>query len=153
MVFSIRDPLPESGKMKKEAVAASKKRRYLLSYQEAESDSLMLFKPDYINSAAGSLCVYVPRSTIRFKVPGPGYNFVHGGAALQEVMVPLIKYKALRGSNRKKQEENKVKLKLINESRKISNTLFSLEFFQTEKVDEEHLGRTVEVYIEDENGR
>ncbi len=149
-----RDPLPESGKMKKETVAAfEEKRRYILSYQEVESDSLMLFKPDYINSAAGSLCVYVPRSTIRFKVQGPGYNFVHGGAALQEVMVPLIKYKALRGSNRKKKEENKVKLKLINESRKISNNLFSLEFFQTEKVDEEHLARTVEVYIEDENGK
>ncbi|HHV15227.1 MAG TPA: BREX-1 system phosphatase PglZ type A [Gelria sp.] len=149
-----RDPLPETDKMKKEMVAAfEEKRRYLLSYEEVENDALMLFKPDYISSDVGALCVYVPRSAIRFKVQGPGANFVHGGATLQEVMVPLIKYKALRGSNRQKKEKNKVKLKLINESRKISNTLFSLEFFQTEKVDEGRLPRTVEVYLEDENGK
>jgi uncharacterized protein (TIGR02687 family) len=149
-----RDPLPESDKMKKEMVAAfAEKRRYLLSYKEVQSDALMQFKPDYISCEQGDLWVYVPRAAIRFKVQGPGANFVHGGAALQEVMVPLIKYKALRGSNRRKKEENKVKLKLVNESRKISNTLFSLEFFQTEKVDKEHLPRTVEVYMEDENGK
>lgn len=111
-----RDPLPESDKMKKETVAAfAEKRRYLLSYKEVESEALMRFKPDYISSEEGALWVYVPRSAIRFKVQGAGANFVHGGAALQEVMVPLIKYKALRGSNRRKKEENKVKVKLTNE--------------------------------------
>ena len=50
---------------------------------------------------------YVPRSTIRFKVQGPGYNFVHGGAALQEVMVPLIKYKVLRGSNARRKKKTR----------------------------------------------
>lgn len=148
-----RDPLLESDKVKKETLGAfEEKRRYMMSHEEIESDFLMRFKPDYIKSEEGSLFVYVPRATIRFKVQGGGANFVHGGAALQEVLIPLIKYKALRGSNRKKKEQSKVKLKLVNESRKISNNLFSLKFFQTEKVDEEHLPRTVEVYLEDEEG-
>lgn len=149
-----RDSLPESNKIKKETVSAfEEKRRYMLSYQEVQSEALMMFKPDYIHSAKGPLCIYVPRSVIRFKVQGPGLNFVHGGAMLQEVMVPLIKYKALRGSNKKKKEENKVKLKLVNESRKISNNIFNLEFFQTEKVDGEHLPRAVEIYIVDDSGK
>jgi len=147
-----RDPLLESDKIKKENLLAfEEKRRYLLSYREESSDALMMFKPGYLKSSAGQPLVYVPRAAIRFKVPGPGANFVHGGAALQELLIPLVKYKAVRGSNQKKKEASKVKVKLLNESRKISNNLFNLDFFQTEKVDERNIPRTVLVYMEDEN--
>ncbi len=148
-----RDPLVESDKIKKETLGAIEEtRRYMLSYQEMESDALMMFKPEYLKSSAGQPVVYVPRAAIRFKVQGAGANFVHGGASLQELVIPLIKYKAERGSNLKKKEASKVKVKLLNESRKITNNLFSLEFFQTERVDDRNIPRTVVIYIEDDNG-
>lgn len=148
-----RDPLLESDKIKKETLGAwEEKRRYMLGYQEYESDALMMFKADYLQSEQGPPVVYVPRATIRFKVPGAGANYVHGGASLQEVVIPLIKYKAARGSNARMKEERKVKVKLVNESRKITNNLFSLDFFQTEKVGDRYLPRSVEVYLEDEAG-
>jgi len=148
-----RDPLVESDKVQKETVGAFEQtRRYLLSYQEVESDALMMFKPGYLKSPEGQPVVYVPRAAIRFKVQGAGANFVHGGASLQELVIPLIKYKAVRGSNQKKKEASKVKVKLLNESHKITNNLFSLEFFQTEKVDDRNIPRTVAIFMEDETG-
>jgi hypothetical protein len=69
----------------------------------------------------------------RFKTPGGGQNFVHGGASLQEIVIPLINYR----NDRKKDERrliSKVDVKLTNTSRKITNSLFSLDFFQTEKL-------------------
>lgn len=149
-----RDPLVESDKIKKETLGAvEESRRHMLSYQEVESDALLKFKPEYLKSPLGQPVVYVPRAAIRFKVQGAGANFVHGGASLQELVIPLIKYKAGRGSNLKKKEASKVKVKLLNESHKITNNLFSLDFFQTEKVDDRNIPRTVVVFIEDEKGK
>lgn len=149
-----RDPLLESDKIKKETVGAfEEKRRYMLGYQEKEAGGLMTFKPKYLHSDEGPLVVYVPKGTIRFKVPGPGANYVHGGAALQEVVVPLINFRVVRGSQAKKIKEHKVKVKLVNESRKITNSLFTLEFFQTEKVGGGYIPCTVDIYLTDEEGQ
>lgn len=149
-----RDPLAESDKIKRETVDAfEEKRRYMLSYKTKETDSLLTFSPNYLQGDQGALVVYVPRGTIRFKVPGSGANYVHGGASLQEVVVPLINYKVLRGSTAKKMEESKVKIKLVNQSHKITNSLFTLEFFQTEKVGGKYIPCTVNIFIEDENGK
>ena len=35
------------------------------------------------------LTAYVPNATIRYRMQGSGVNFVHGGASLQEIVVPL----------------------------------------------------------------
>lgn len=148
-----RDPLAEYDKIQKEALGAvEEKRRYMLGYKEIDREELLAFKPDYLKADQGGPIVYVPRAAIRFKVQGPGANYVHGGAALQEVVVPLIKFKALRGSNVKKKEARKVKLELVNESRKITNSLFNLELYQTEKVDDKYIARTMEVFLQDETG-
>lgn len=149
-----RDPLLESDKINKETVDAfEEKRRYMLSHKVVPSDAVMRFKPDFFKCDGDPVLVYVPRANIRFKVQGAGANFVHGGATLQEVVVPLIKYKVVRGSDTKIKEQRKVKVKLVTEMRKITNNLFSLEFFQTEKADALNIPRTVEIYLEDDAGR
>lgn len=38
------------------------------------------------------LKVIVPKGSIRFKTQGNDGNFVHGGATLQEMTVPVIEY-------------------------------------------------------------
>ena len=43
-------------------------------------------------------------------------------------------------------------MKLTNTARKITNSIFTLEFFQTEKVANKMLPRTVVVYMADEDG-
>ena len=123
-----RDPLLESDKINKETVDAfEEKRRYMLSHKVVPSDAVMRFKPDFSSAMGTSTGLRAPCQH-SFQSPGAGANFVHGGATLQEVVVPLIKYKVVRGSDTKIKEQRKVKVKLVTEMRKITNNLLAWSF-------------------------
>ena len=59
------------------------------------------------------------------KVSGGGENYVHGGVSLQEMVVPVIAFKNLRSKSKQYVEVKSAGLKLLSESRKITNLLFS----------------------------
>lgn len=147
-----RDSLEESDKIEREDISSIEvKRRYLLSKEQKEIKGLLNFSMDYIIGNDSSLTVYMPNSTIRFKTQGSGANFVHGGASLQEVVVPVIQFKNVRRGQSNSKEIEKVDIKLTNTVRKITNSLFNLTFFQTEKVEDKVVPRTVNIYMADEN--
>ena len=147
-----RDALEESDKIEKEDISSIEvKRRYLLSSEQKELKGLLHFSMDYIIRNDSPLMVYMPNSTIRFKTQGSGANFVHGGASLQEVVVPVIQFKNVRRGQSNSREIEKVDIKLTNTVRKITNSLFNLTFFQTEKVGDKVVPRTVSIYMIDEN--
>ena len=83
---------------------------------------------------------FAPRGSIRIKMKGGGLNFVHGGISLQEMVVPLIDYRFLRNEskeykkNKAKYDVTPVTIRLLSASRKISNMIFSLTFYQKEAV-------------------
>ena len=79
---------------------------------------------------------YAPQDTVRIKMPGGGENYVHGGVSLQEMVVPVIVYKAVRSGSKNYVEVKNPGLSLISESRKISNLMFSLEFLQKQPIGE-----------------
>lgn len=148
-----REALVESDKIEKEDIQTIEvKRRYMLSKEKKEMDGILNINMDSIIKSENHLKVYVPKATIRFKIQGSGVNFVHGGASLQEVVVPLIKYKNIRRGQANSREIVKVDIKLTNTTRKITNSLFHLSFFQTEKVEDKVVPRSVMVYMADENG-
>ena len=74
-------------------------------------------------------------------------------AAQPQEVVAFNQIQSGAGSDTKIKEQRKVKVKLVTEMRKITNNLFSLEFFQTEKADALNIPRTVEIYLEDDAGR
>ncbi|MDG2703280.1 BREX-1 system phosphatase PglZ type A, partial [Vibrio parahaemolyticus] len=78
--------------------------------------------------------------------------FVHGGASLQEIVVPLLTFKNKRTGQKGAKAIKKVDIKLTNTTRKITNSIFNLEFFQTEKVEDKTTPRTVVIYMADEDG-
>ncbi|WP_462406688.1 BREX-1 system phosphatase PglZ type A [Gracilibacillus sp. Marseille-QA3620] len=146
-----RDALLESDKMEKEDIhTIEMKRRYMLSKEKREMDGILNINLDSVIHNKHQLNVYVPKATIRFKLQGSGVNFVHGGASLQEVVVPLIKYKNIRRGQTNSKEIVKVDIKLTSSIRKITNSLFHLSFFQTEKVEDKVVSRTVVIYMADE---
>ncbi|WP_061859496.1 BREX-1 system phosphatase PglZ type A [Priestia megaterium] len=148
-----REALVESDKIDKENIHSIElKRRYMLSKEKREMDGILNINMDSIIKNEHQLIAYVPKATIRFKIQGSGVNFIHGGASLQEVVVPLIKYKNIRRGQANSREIVKVDIKLTNTTRKITNSLFHLSFFQTEKVEEKAVPRTVMIYMADENG-
>lgn len=131
-------------------------RRYAIMEQGAEPDYLLLVK--FLDEEAG-LTAFAPRDNIRIKMSGGGQNFVHGGISLQEMVVPVIDYQFLRSSsktyqrNREKYDTKPVTLSLLSATRKISNMIFSLNFYQKEAVGDNRSSCNYQLYFTDASGK
>lgn len=95
---------------------------------------------------------FAPQDTIRIKVPGGGQNYVHGGISIQEMAVPVITFKNLKANNKNYVEVKNAELKLLSESRKLSNLLFSLDFFQQQPVGDKIQPCAYNIYMTDDAG-
>ena len=152
-------PLKEDDKVDKSGFAkhtVEYGRRYAITQAGASPDYLMPVK--FLDGAA-DYEAYAPRENIRIRMNGGGLNFVHGGASLQEMVVPVIQYQHLRSStkayqrNRDKIDTKPVVVNLLSANRKISNMIFSLNFYQTEAVGGNREAATYLVYFTDSNGK
>lgn len=85
----------------------------------------------------------------RFKTKGGGLRFVHGGAMPQEVIVPVLCYREIRGKKRKS-EEQKVEVTVNNQS-SITNHNYKVNLFQEQKVDSNYCERILNIaFYQDE---
>ncbi|TYT75595.1 BREX-1 system phosphatase PglZ type A [Desulfobotulus mexicanus] len=73
-------------------------RRFVIGKNLPEHASFKKFTPEQLG-LDGNLEVMIPKSINRLRVRGSGSRFVHGGASLQEVVIPLIKINKKRESN------------------------------------------------------
>lgn len=102
---------------------------------------------------------FAPRESIRIKMNGGGMNFVHGGISLQEMVVPVIEYHYLRNDsmeykrNKQKYDTKPVTVNLLSANRKISNMIFSLNFYQKDAVGANREAAAYLIYFTDEDGR
>lgn len=103
---------------------------------------------------------YAPRGDIRIKTnAGSGMNFVHGGVSLQEMCVPIIEYKHLRNSykeyrnNREKFDTKPVEVTLLSANHKVSNMIFSLNFYQKDAVSGNREKAVYDAYFVDNTGK
>lgn len=131
-------------------------RRFAIMQKDAKPDYLL---PVKFLDGESDYDAYAPRENIRIKMNGGGLNFVHGGASLQEMVVPVIEYRYLRSDskayqrNRDKIDTKPVTVSLLSASRKISNMIFSLNFYQTEAVGGNREATTYLLYFVDSNGK
>lgn len=146
-----RSNLEESDKISKGALEViDRNRRCIISKDSVENEDLLKINLDYLLENKG-IFAYMPKSNIRFKVQGEGSKFVHGGATLQEIVVPVVAFKNIRSTSKKSVKAKKVTVKLTNEVRKITNSIFTLNFFQTEKIDEKTTPISFDVYMVDKD--
>lgn len=102
---------------------------------------------------------FAPKENIRIKMKGGGMNFVHGGISLQEMVVPVIEYHFLRNDskeykrNKSKYDTKPVTVALLSASHKISNMIFSLNFYQKEAVAANREAATYQLYFTDSAGK
>jgi uncharacterized protein (TIGR02687 family) len=75
-----------------------KDRRFLLGRDLPEHSSLRKFTPEQLG-LAGEIEVQIPKSINRLRLKGSGSRFVHGGASLQEVVIPVLKINKKRQSD------------------------------------------------------
>lgn len=123
-------------------------RRFLISdhlYEEVGITSMRLGEvlrnddPRYI---------HYPETARIFKKKGGGQNYVHGGSSPQELLVPVLEVSIARGSSTKEQ----TKVQLMTTKRKVIGLSISLEFYQTDAVNESVTKAQYQLYFEDENG-
>ena len=73
-------------------------RRFVLGKGLSEASSLHKFTPEQLG-LAGEVEVQIPKSINRLRLRGSGSRFVHGGASLQEVVIPVLKINKKRQSD------------------------------------------------------
>ncbi len=74
--------------------------------------------------------VTVPLTSNIFKLAGGGQNYIHGGTSPQEVLIPLVQVKTIRGFK----EEKNVAISLISMLSKVTGLIINLDFIQQEPI-------------------
>ena len=91
--------------------------------------------------------ILIPKSINRLRVKGAGSRFIHGGASLQEIIIPLVKI-------RKKKEDTTsyVEIDIIQSTDRITTNLLAVSFIQSEVISEQVLPRKIRagIYGKDE---
>lgn len=86
--------------------------------------------------------VIIPASTNRYKKQGSGLQYVHGGASLQELVIPVIE-----SARRREDITQKVKVKLLTQEPRIVSNILRVEILQENNVSRYEKGRTVKLGI------
>lgn len=105
-------------------------RRYVLGHGLKEVPAFKTFTSAQLG-LDGDLDVQIPKSIHRLRLPGAGSRFVHGGAALQEIVVPVLAI-----NKKRKSDVRTVNVKIMPESDKITTGQLVIKLFQAEPVSE-----------------
>ena len=131
-------------------------RRYAIMMKDSDPDYLQ--KVQFLGGTS-EYDAFAPKENVRIKMNGSGLNFVHGGISLQEMVVPVIDYHFLRNQykqyqrNQKKYDTKPVEVSLLSATHKVSNMIFSLNFYQKEPVGDNREAATYQLYFTDSNGK
>jgi len=130
-----------------EAESLYRDRRFLLGLNMAKRDGLKHYRADQVG-LAGSAEMLIPKSINRLRLSGSCFRYVHGGASLQEVVVPVVSINKSRQS-----DVAQVDVELIRGSvSTISTGQLAIQLYQLQPVDEKLKARTIRVGIYAQNG-
>lgn len=94
----------------------------------------------------------LPKNMQRFHFIG-GAKFVHGGASLQEVCVPIVEVQGLTKEQAKKHERKPVDVMVVAAQQlKIVNNIDTIRFIQADAVSDALTARPLNIYIRDAKG-
>lgn len=130
--------------------AIKSKKRYILGRKLDDSAKVWHGNTRVTGGTEDDMEFWLPRGTNRFHFMG-GSRFIHGGAMLQEVVVPLITVTEQKGMAKAKSEVRKVGISLIGSHRKVVTNLHRFEFIQTDAVSERMRPLILTVSLKDGN--
>jgi uncharacterized protein (TIGR02687 family) len=121
-------------------------RRFVLGTNITANDAVKSFTHKQLGlESEGN--VLIPKSVNRLRVKGAGSKFIHGGASLQEILIPVVKV------NKKRQDTTaQVDIDIIKSSDKITTNLLAVSFIQTDEVNDKMLERKIRASIVAEDG-
>jgi uncharacterized protein (TIGR02687 family) len=129
-----------SGKFWKES------RRFVIGKELKNDQYTKAFKADFsgINS---DVDILIPKSINRLRIKGAGAKFVHGGASMQEIVIPLIKV-----SKKRLDTTTQVDIDIIKSTDRITTNILAVSFIQSNLVTEKVLPRTIKAGIYADDG-
>lgn len=110
-------------------------RRYVLGRGLKEDDAFRRFLPEQLGLSS-DLEVQLPNSICRIVKPGAGFQFVHGGASLQEIVVPIISINKGRSNT-----VELVNVDIHPESDKITTGQIVVKLYQQSEVTDQRVAR------------
>lgn len=120
------------------------KKRYLLGNNLGENAKAWHGNTSTTAGTSSSVEFWIPKGANRFHFAG-GARYVHGGAMLQEIVVPIVSVKGVRGV----EKPGKVNVSLLGTVKKIVNNMQRFEFIQTEAISERVRPVTLTVSLRD----
>ena len=111
--------------------------RFVLGRDLKRTDSFTTFTSKQL-AMSGDVEAQVPKSIHRIRIPGSGVRYVHGGTALQEIVVPVIAVNKKRTSDRRE-----VAVRIMTDTDRISTGQVTVTLYQEEPVTEKVQARTL----------
>ena len=126
------------------------KKRYLLGHDLPESSVAWHGRTSVTARAEGDMEFWIPKGANRFHFTG-GARFVHGGAMLQEIVVPVITVKHLKDKkSREKTKTRSVAVQVLGSNHRITAPKHRFTLIQMEPVSERAKAITLKVAVYDE---
>ena len=136
--------LTDKDKHKIEEDCLERSTRYYLTKSKDEVNGVVKFPLNEVSGMVNvsDVMVAVPMGTNRFAAPSGGYMFTHGGAALQELIIPVI-------TSRQERDDNKQPVGVMILDRRLSMQASRLRFkmLQTEAVSMDMKERPIRVAL------
>ncbi len=151
--FLYQDCAPEPSQFVEDALAEDQacvcKTRFMLGEQMDDSDCLMNFDGVRLGHDP-SVQVKLAKGITRMSRSGSGVKFVHGGASLQEIVIPMIEIQHVR-SNRADVVPVEAEI-LVDGAGRITTNRFSVSVYQSAPVGEEFSKRIVRLSLRSPHG-
>ncbi|WP_419618465.1 BREX-1 system phosphatase PglZ type A [Thiolapillus sp.] len=122
-------------------------RRFVLGHHLGKQKGMRAFEPEALG-LSGDMEVLIPKSINRLRVKGAGSRFVHGGASLQEVVVPVLQIHKKRKSDVRAVDVDVLRGGVST----ITSGQLSVAFYQAEPVTDKVQPRTLRVGIYNQSG-
>ena len=132
--------------------AIEAKKRYILGANLPSNEVYWKGKVADTAGALGDMEFVLPKGVQRFHFVG-GAKFVHGGAMLQEVCVPVLYIKSLQKEQIAKHEQQRVGVVVVKQPIKLVNNIDKIGFIQTDAVGGNFIARPLTVYIVDSDNK
>ena len=118
---------PEKSKLEQKPNGTVRaKKRYLIGHKLPDDDAAWHGMTVDTAGAEGDMEFWIPKAANRFHFAG-GARFVHGGAMLQEIVVPVITVKHVKGKSVKETKTKTVTVHVLGASHKITTNRHRFE--------------------------
>ena len=124
------------------------KKRYLLCANLPDSDVAWHGKLNVTAGVDGEMEFWIPKGTNLFHFAG-GARFAHGGAMPQEIVVPVVTVKHIRGKSAQDTKTNPVTVQVLGSSHRITTAQHRFQLIQMEAVSDRVKPITLRVAVYD----